>query len=104
MPAEAYGRIILDVHTCLGLLGARDLLAHEPLEGDSVHIRIAVGAIEGRSLVEITQRPTVLDPSPSTLGSIGDLVPRLLAFGVEQFRLRCDAIKADYGSGSSSKP
>jgi hypothetical protein len=79
----------------------RDALTHRSVRR---HIRIAVGSIEGRSLVEITQRPTVLDPSPSSLGSIGDLIPRLLAFVERQFRLCCDAIKADYGSGSSSKP
>lgn len=74
----------------------RDALTHRSVRR---LIRIAVGAVEGRSLVEITERPTSGNPSPSSLGSIGDLVPHLVAFGEAQFRLCCAAIKADYGAG-----
>jgi hypothetical protein len=77
----------------------RDALTHRSVRR---LIRIAVGAVAGRSLVEITGRPTLRHPSPSSLGSIGDLIPRLVAFGEVQFRMCCEAIKADYGAGPSA--
>ncbi|MDQ2935425.1 MAG: hypothetical protein M3R49_10705, partial [Chloroflexota bacterium] len=63
----------------------------------SRQIRIAVGSVAGRSLAEITLRPTPLDPSPKSLGNIGNLIPRLVTFGEEQFRLCCNAVTTDFG-------
>jgi hypothetical protein len=50
----------------------------------------------GRSLAEITTLPTPGGVPPRSLGSIGVLIPKLVAYGEDQVRLCCQALLADF--------
>jgi hypothetical protein len=71
----------------------REALAHRTLRR---HIAVQVGGVEARSLVEITPLATPGGDPPRSLGSIGVLIPQLVAFGETQFVLCCEALKADF--------
>lgn len=59
------------------------------------HIRIGGGV--DRALAEISTLPTPAGAPGTSLGSIADLIPRLLRFGEAQYSACCLALQADFG-------
>jgi hypothetical protein len=75
------------------LRACRQSLSHRTLVR---HIAIQVGSSQGRSLAEITTPGTPGGSPPKSLGSIGILIPRLIAFGEREFISCCEALTSDF--------
>ena len=72
----------------------RDALTHKSVRR---LIGLHVGSTQGRSLAQIAELQRPGAQQAPLIGSIGDLIPRLLRFGEMEYLACCEAIKDDYG-------